>query len=188
MRPKIDLLLSASSVLVAAIALLAGSSVILESNGTSYRLAILAFAVILAFVAGVYSTDIARFLRRLPRRRRVFLSYAREDADMASTVAAHLRRAGARVWVASEQIKPGQDIRQLVEAAIAEATYVVVLLSNRTSAGVTNDLSIANAHNKPIIAVLLEPSPIPIPLQGQALIDLSSDFERGLQALVEAST
>jgi hypothetical protein len=188
MRHKLDVLFSIGSVIVLIGLVLGASGVLVRSEGPTYRLAILALAVILAFGFGTYSSRIARIARRLRRSPCVFVSYSSEDASKAKEIASLLRNAGAKVWIASEQIKPGQEWFRAVESAIRDANSLVVLLSRHTSQLIDREVQAAAEYKVPIIPVLLEPARVPRSLLDKAYIDLTSDPTTGLEALVEAST
>ena len=61
----------------------------------------------------------------------VFLSYAREDENLAHTLWLCLRRAGLEVWYDKVNIEPGQDWRLEIGKAIREARVFLVCLSTR---------------------------------------------------------
>ena len=62
-----------------------------------------------------------------------FISYARADSDAVLPIVSALRLRGARVWVDQLDIPPGADWDQCIDKALAEASYVVVMLSTRGS-------------------------------------------------------
>ena len=61
----------------------------------------------------------------------VFLSYDREDAAMATTVARALEKAGHKVWW-DRHIRGGSQYSKEIEQALAEADAVVVLWSEQS--------------------------------------------------------
>jgi len=70
-------------------------------------------------------------LDRLSKRSTVFLSYAREDREVADRIQAALLRHDYRAWRDSE-IKPGEVFSDVIHAAIDDAVtrgFVLVLLS-----------------------------------------------------------
>jgi hypothetical protein len=60
---------------------------------------------------------------------KVFLSHARKDITLASKLAALLRRRGFTVWMAEEQIVPGDNWAKKVGKALDETDLLVVLLT-----------------------------------------------------------
>src|ERR1044071_5473479 len=67
-------------------------------------------------------------------RPRVFISYVREDANIAKQIHDYLRREGFRPWLDTEKIRVGEDWREAINGAIRESTFVVALLSRRSLA------------------------------------------------------
>jgi hypothetical protein len=63
----------------------------------------------------------------------VFLSYVREDADKARSLAALLEHAGHSVWW-DRRIKGGSQYSTEIEAALAAADRIVVLWSGKSIA------------------------------------------------------
>jgi hypothetical protein len=61
----------------------------------------------------------------------IFISYTRQDRDMADRLAARLLAAGYSVWW-DRQIRGGRDFHQETEAAIKAAKLVIVLWSERS--------------------------------------------------------
>ncbi len=61
--------------------------------------------------------------------RRVFLSYASQDAAVANSVVEHLEQLGLRCWMAPRDVKPGAQYADAIVGAINEAKAVVLVLS-----------------------------------------------------------
>ena len=59
----------------------------------------------------------------------VFISYAREDGDVARKLAEQLWAAGLEPWLDEERLQPGQDWAKEVETAISRAKAVLLVLS-----------------------------------------------------------
>lgn len=59
----------------------------------------------------------------------IYLSHAHEDREEAVRLAAELRDLGFRVWVASEEILPGDNWGRELGRALEESDAMVVLLS-----------------------------------------------------------
>jgi hypothetical protein len=62
-------------------------------------------------------------------RKRVYISYAAEDAAAATRLSEELRKLGLRPWMVDEQIFPGDNVGKLIGEAIETANAVVVLVS-----------------------------------------------------------
>jgi hypothetical protein len=59
----------------------------------------------------------------------VFISYASEDSRIAVEIQRELERRHVRVWLDKTVLRPGDSIRQSIEAGLAGARYGLVLLS-----------------------------------------------------------
>src|SRR5215469_6217655 len=64
-----------------------------------------------------------------PRQRRVFLSYAQADKDVARQIADALRGSGLHVWFAEWELMPGDSIAERIDAGLSSSDVLVVLLS-----------------------------------------------------------
>jgi hypothetical protein len=65
---------------------------------------------------------------QMPKKHQVFLSFAHSDKADAAAISAAIERAGARVWTADLELRPGEDFLNAVERGIAECdTYVLML-------------------------------------------------------------
>lgn len=122
--------------------------------------------------------------------RRVFISYAQDDADRAATVRHALAASGFAV--ADPGVGPGPDMRQELADAIRTSDVVVVLVSeaaarSRWAAWEQRIASAAelDARGVSVIPVRLDSATLPDDVSGQPFVDLSTDFESGLALLVE---
>ena len=62
----------------------------------------------------------------------VFLSYAREDTQIASRIAAGLKSAGLDVWIDTERLLPGQRWDSEITKAIRASAFFIAVLSNNS--------------------------------------------------------
>jgi nucleoside 2-deoxyribosyltransferase len=85
----------------------------------------------------------------------VFLTYAREDAAFADTLADALKRRGFGIWSNHQAIQPDEDWEQELRDHLTAADSVVVVLSPAAarSANTMFEIGAADALDKPIIAV-----------------------------------
>jgi hypothetical protein len=93
----------------------------------------------------------------------IFLSHAPQDAALAAEIASACRTNGLEVFTGIE-LPPGKDLSDAVWEANAESRVLLTILS---PAGLTPSMSIevgaARAWNKPIFAVVTDPSSTQIP-------------------------
>jgi formylglycine-generating enzyme required for sulfatase activity len=92
----------------------------------------------------------------------VFVSYKREDAEIANRVVTALRESGISVWW-DDGITPRRDWDMEIEQAISEASTVLVLWSPRsvTSEWVRTEAHYGKDRGK-LVPVVVEPCTIPI--------------------------
>lgn len=64
--------------------------------------------------------------------KKVFISYAREDAQTAQRLFFDLRRWGYDPWLDTESLLPGQDFKRTIKKAIKESTFVLILISSKS--------------------------------------------------------
>jgi hypothetical protein len=62
----------------------------------------------------------------------IFISYAREDQDIALRLYSDFMSAGLKPWIDKENLLPGQNWKQTITKAIAESSYFIALLSTNS--------------------------------------------------------
>jgi adenylate cyclase len=95
--------------------------------------------------------------------RRVFISYASQDAAVAQKVCSALEWAGFRCWMAPRDVVPGTLYADGIVRAINESTILVLILSEHSIASphVGKELERASAKRHPIIALRTDTAPLP---------------------------
>ena len=123
---------------------------------------------------------------------KLFISYAFDDRPIAHRIVQRLRARGADVWSDQFELQPGNSIVEAVRDAVRSSDYILVLLSPRSvkSAWVQNELSSAyaldlEARGIGILPVVVEHCPVPPLLAQRQWIDLSDDFDAGVDRLSE---
>ena len=126
------------------------------------------------------------------RDRRVFLSYAQEDRDIATYVSDALRNAGMRVGFDAWELAPGDSITESIEKSVASSDLLLVLLSPRSvdsswiqcelNAGLGKELKDRAVC---VIPALIEDCRVPASLADRAYLDLRHDLPGGVQRLVD---
>jgi hypothetical protein len=119
-------------------------------------------SLLLIAILGALSLYIARGVKALTRRPRIFLSYSRDNAQQASMLREALTEKGAYVWFGETDLRPGDDLKATVEAAIESSNTVVLMLSRPAGPNVISELDAARARHVPILTVLgpnVEPPP-----------------------------
>jgi adenylate cyclase len=94
--------------------------------------------------------------------RRVFISYASNDAAVAQNVCSALETAGFPCWMAPRDVVPGMLYADGIVRAINESTILVLILSESAvaSAHVGKELERASSKRHPIIALRIDAAPL----------------------------
>jgi hypothetical protein len=103
----------------------------------------------------------------------VFLSYHSGDAAWVATVKTALESKGVRVWIDSEQLRPGDLFPRALAGAIGSVSCVVLVLS-RGSVGspwVEEEYSLALVHRCRVVPVLIDDVEPPGFLRGRTWVD-----------------
>jgi hypothetical protein len=143
-------------------------------------------SVVVSFLAGVYSKDLAKSVRKLSRVRRLFLSYSSHSEDIANELSLLLRNKGAKVWTARERVKAGQSFEQAIRQAIDDADAFIVFLGKDLSPNVNYELGLAQAKHKKIVPILLESGQVPNDLRGIMYVDLGLDKNKAFDDVIKA--
>jgi TIR domain len=116
-----------------------------------------------------------------------FLSYARADAEFVLRLAKDLREGGAAVWIDQLDITPGQRWDRAVEDALAKCVQLLVILSPASveSPNVMDEVSLALEDGKTVVPVLHRECRIPFRLRRLQYVDLTLNYEAGLDRLLE---
>jgi hypothetical protein len=118
----------------------------------------------------------------------VFLSYHSGDGDWVALLKAGLESKGLRVWLDSEQIRPGDRYPGTLARAIGDVRCVVVVLSPGAvaSAWVEEEYTLALARRCHLIAALIDDVEPPGFLEGRTWVDFRDEaqFSASLDRLV----
>jgi hypothetical protein len=123
----------------------------------------------------------------LDTKRPAFVSYARADSAFAQRLAADLKTNGANVWLDQLDIRPGRQWDREVEEALTACSEMLVVLSPAAtdSNNVMDEVGFALEERKTVIPVLYAECRIPLRLRRVQYIDFRSDYQLGLQALMQ---
>ena len=121
----------------------------------------------------------------------VFISYAAQDKDRAEKIYGYLERAGLHPWRYEANLKPGDDWKVQIDAALHSSSHCIVLLSPYTikSPAVAAEYRYFLAQNKPLIPVLVTdvaPEDIPERLKSIQMIDMRSFTDTSIGQLITA--
>jgi hypothetical protein len=118
----------------------------------------------------------------------VFLSYHSADADWVGMLRSRLASKGIRVWLDSEQIRPGDLFPGTLARAINSVRCVVLVLSpgSAASAWVEEEFTLALAQRRQVIGALIDDVEPPGFLGGRTWVDFRDEaqFDAALDQLV----
>jgi hypothetical protein len=120
------------------------------------------------------------------RQMTIFISYAHEDAQVASEIAAALDSLGLRPWIDEREVQPGESFLKRMSEGLSAADYVVVLFSGASlrSHWVEREWMSSLARRDPIVVpVRLDTSEIPVLIRDLVWIDFVPSSEQGIEKL-----
>lgn len=124
---------------------------------------------------------------------KVFLSYSTKDKDRARRLAHDLESANVDVWFDEFELKAGDPILSSIRTAIEESGHLLVLISKNSlsSSWVERELQAAfvkhgTIGSPTIIPVRIDDAEVPEFLRSTLYVDLRSDYESGLNSLLNA--
>jgi hypothetical protein len=123
---------------------------------------------------------------------KVFLSYHREDADVADRLRSAMQNAGMSAFVEQFSLSPQDSIGKALSSGISASDFIVVLLSPAAlhSSWMVEELkSLTSSEWRQraisLILVKIRPCQIPEFLSGWVTIDATRSFPKGIEKLVE---
>jgi TIR domain len=119
--------------------------------------------------------------------RKVFISYAHEDAALAAQIADTLASAGVHVWIDQQQMAPGDSFLERMNQGLGDVDYVLFLVSPASLASrwVSREwMSALAAHDGVVIPLRVAAVEMPPLLRDIIYIDFVAGIEAGLQKLV----
>lgn len=122
----------------------------------------------------------------------VFISHSHADSHAVERIARRLQGEAHDVWVDSLNLHPGDNIQEKIDEGLHTADVLIVVISKNSfrsrfvqaefSAIAMRQLSKAERR---IIPVKIDDSEVPSYLASRVYLDLSEDFDAGLDTLVE---
>src|SRR5215831_4802339 len=125
----------------------------------------------------------------------IFLSHNHRDKEFARRLANWLRNYGARVWIDEAEMKVGDSLIQKIQAGIAGAEFLGIVLSPNAvkSEWVTHELEIAlneeiNGKRVKVLPLLYRDCEVPGFLRGKVYADFrkKKEFEASVEKVASA--
>lgn len=123
----------------------------------------------------------------------IFISYSHADKDIVDHLATHMVKRNAQVWVDTWELNVGDSIIQRVQDAITESDALLVVLSHTSTksewckkelnSGLIREL---DEKRVVVLPVIIDDCEIPIFLREKMYADLRGDFDKGLNAIMDA--
>ena len=124
----------------------------------------------------------------------VFIAHSSHDREIALKLASDLRDHGLQVWMAEEELRPGDSIERKISSAIGRSGYLLALVSTYAQASewVQREFAAARLREDQglwprVIPVLIdEVDEMPVSVGDKLYVDLKADYNDGLQSIVNA--
>ncbi len=119
----------------------------------------------------------------------IFISYARADSAFVLKLAEDLEKAGIDIWLDQKKIAAGKKWDREIDIALKSSGILILVISPKSaiSDNVANEVLFAINKRKTVIPVIIEQTEdIPFNWERFQRIDLTKDYEQGLNYLVRS--
>ena len=118
----------------------------------------------------------------------LFISYSREDSELAQRLADDLRAADYSVWVDVSGLRGGQEwVREIDKAVRGCDTFILIISpDSMASKWVANETILAQNLEKRIVPVMWRETELPVHLVGIHYIDFQGPYDDAMQKLYQA--
>ena len=124
---------------------------------------------------------------------RIFISHSNEDKAAVARIISRLKEDGHDIWVDSIKLRPGDNIQRKIAQGLDDADALVVVVSKNSfrSKWVQHEFSAIalrqiSKRERRIIPVRIDRSEVPSYLADRVYVDLSEEFEAGLEKLSQS--
>lgn len=123
---------------------------------------------------------------------KIFISYSHYDKRKVETIYKYLSSAGHDVWLDDRKLKTGDNIFQKINERLKSTDIFLIVISQSSinSKAVMQEVNtmiftqISKEKSSKIIPVLIDNSPLPTYLSNYLYLDLSKNFEKGMERLL----
>ena len=123
----------------------------------------------------------------------IFISYSHQDINIADVISDRLKNEGHDIWIDSWNIRAGDNILKKMNEGLKKADALILLVSNNSlnSKSVMSEFSaiaFGELSNKTrrVIPVIIDKCQVPNYLSQYLYIDLTIDFESGIEKLIHS--
>ena len=117
----------------------------------------------------------------------VFISYAREDLEMAKRIYNDLRLESILAWMDEFKLIPGENWKNTINARIEQSGVFLAIMSPKSLGKrgyVQSELRQAIEKNISFVGVRIEKCKLPLKLRNIYYIDLFPDYSKGMSILI----
>ncbi len=117
----------------------------------------------------------------------IFLSYSRRETLFVADLYQKLGNYNLQCWLDYRNLVPGSPWREQIDAGIADAAVVLVVVSKDSmeSPNVGHEYEYALKMKKRVILAVFQAEPLPKALKGLEWVDFRGNFGRGVKQLVK---
>lgn len=122
----------------------------------------------------------------------IFISHSHKDKQRVDKIVSRLESEGHDIWIDSLKIRPGDNFQRKINEGLEQADALIVVISQNSfrSEWVQAEFSAIalqqiSKRERRIIPVKIDRSDVPSYLADRQYLDLSENFEAGLERLVE---
>jgi formylglycine-generating enzyme required for sulfatase activity len=122
--------------------------------------------------------------------RKVFISHATQDSELAHRLAGDLQQLGVPIWIAPESIRPGESWVDAIERGLGESGHTLVVLTPAAleSRWVKKETNVAIALEREgrmeVIPLDVQPCDVPLLLKSYQMVSFRRDYDAGFSQLV----
>lgn len=123
---------------------------------------------------------------------RIFISYSHQDKEIVDKIISRLEANGHDIWVDSRKVRIGDNITRKIEEGLTQAEALLVVVSHNSfrSKSVQQEFSTIalqqiSKRESRILPVKIDSSEVPGYLADRLYLDLSENFDAGLDRLIE---
>jgi hypothetical protein len=116
----------------------------------------------------------------------IYISHSSRDKEIAHRVASGLRKRGFDIWIADENVLPGDNWQHTIEKALDMASALVALISSASSQStyVAQEWAFMQGRGKAVLPLLLEREiHLPLGLATYQGLLLDEDFDHSMEEL-----
>ncbi|MDB4766466.1 TIR domain-containing protein [bacterium] len=124
---------------------------------------------------------------------RIFVSHSKRDMEQVNPIVSRLRDEGHEVWDDAVELNPGDNISERINEGLHDADAILFVISKNSVRSewvhyefTTIALRDISQKQRRIIPLRIDKTPVPSYMAERVFLDMSDDFEAGLERLSAA--